>query len=479
MKRVDRRQPGIERPARRTPAFTEGHLLGKIFVFAFPLLFTNLLQILYNATDMIVVGRFSSVQGAVGAIGSTGALINLLLNLLFGVAVGANVVVANAIGARDEERCRRAVHTSLSVGVMCGLIGCAVGLLFCRPLLIWMEADPALLDMSVAYTRIYFLGVPFSAVLNYAVAVLRAKGDTKTPFFVLSAAGVLNVLLNIFFVAGLGMDVDGVATATALSTALSTVVILVKMSRDDDWCRLEWRRLLRPHLRTARRILFIGIPAGIQGTLFSLSNVFIQRAVNGFGAAVIEANSISSNIEGLAYTSVNSITQAAITVGGQNMGARRYDRMGRIIRDCLFAALAVGAVMSAALYLARHPLISLYMSPSTAERDAILAAAELRFKIVMAPYAILAVMDVGSGILRGLGCSTSAMVITLIGACAFRILWIYTFFAARPELWVLFVSLPISWALTGGVLLLRAIWFRHRTLKAVKNAVPGDQPATV
>ncbi|MBO5789025.1 MAG: MATE family efflux transporter, partial [Clostridia bacterium] len=370
---------------RKQLTLTEGPLFKKIFIFAFPLICTNLLQILFNAADMIVVGRFSTVEGAVGAVGSTASLINLLLNLVFGIAVGANVVVANAIGARDEERTRVAVHSSIWVGLVCGIIGVIVGSCFSKPLLLWMDADPQLIDMSVTYTKIYFWSSPFICVLNYAISILRAKGDTKTPLFIMTGAGVLNVTLNVIFVAGMGMNVDGVAYASLISNGLASIAILVKMSRDDDWCRFEIKRMFAIKTKTVLQILKIGIPSGIQSSLFALSNVFVQRAINGFGKAVISANSICVNVEGLAYTAANAITQASVTFAGQNMGAKKYNRLGMIIRDCYGAGLLVGGAASVFILLFRETLFSFYLNPQDPLREEILAATVIRTQMIIIP----------------------------------------------------------------------------------------------
>ena len=451
---------------RKDLCLTEGPLFAKIFIFAFPLICTNLLQILYNAADMIIVGKFSQVEGAVGAIGSTASLINLEINLLFGIAIGANVVIANAIGARDEERTRRAVHNAVWVGVVCGLLACLVGQVFSRPILVWMDADPALLEMSVKYTKIYFLGVPFSAVLNYAIAVLRAKGDTKTPLYIMSASGLLNVILNIVFVAGFGMDVDGVAWATLISTAVSCIAILICMSRLDDWCKFELSRMKQIDLRVIRKMIRIGLPSGLQSSLFSMSNVFIQRALNGFGQATITGNSICVNVEGIAYTAANSVTSAAITFAGQNIGAKKYNRIGMIIRDFYASAMLIGIVASLFIFIFHEPLFSLYMRADDPLYAEIMDAATVRAYYVILPYCLLTFMDVGMGITRGLGYSTLSMVISLLGACVFRVVWIFTVFEWVPTLGVLLISLPISWLITGGALMLSTFWIRRQYLKS-------------
>ena len=454
---------------RKELCLTEGPLFKKIFIFSFPLICTNLLQILYNAADMIVVGKFSPVQGGVGAIGSTTSLINLQLNLVIGISVGANVLIANAIGARDEKRTRTAVHNALWMGLVLGILSMAIGECFSKPLLLWMDADPALLDLSVKYVRIYFLGVPFMGVLNHAIAALRAKGDTKTPLYIMSVSGILNVILNIIFVAGLGMDVDGVAWATTVSTAVSCICILIHMRRLSDWCRFEFVRMKNINFTVMGQMVRIGVPSAIQSSLFSISNMFIQRSINGFGPAVVEGNSIAVNVEGIAYTAANAVTQASITFAGQTVGAKKYDRLGKLIRDIYAAAMLVGVVASAFIFVFHQSLFSLYIREGVAAKDAIMEAAVVRAYYVILPYFLLTFMDVGTGITRGLGYTTVSMVISLLGACVFRVVWIYTVFAKFTTYEVLLVSLPISWLVTGAALLASAFWMRRQYLKKGKT----------
>lgn len=447
---------------------TRGPVFGKILLFAVPLLLTNALQVLYNAADMIVVGRFSSAEGAVGAIGATGPLINLMLNLLFGIAVGANVVVARYIGAGNEERTRRAVHSSMQIAILCGLVSMAIGLLFSRQLLELMNSDPQLIDMSDTYIKIYFLGVPFSSLLNYASAILRAKGDTTTPFAVLSVSGMLNVILNVVFVAGFGMDVDGVAIATVISTIASTVAVLGVMAKGDDWCRLELKRMVSFDLPTIRYIARIGFPAGVQGTLFSLSNVFIQSAVNGFGPAVITGNSIAVNVEGLAYTATNSIYQAAITFTGQNVGAKKPERLGMIMRSCYFATFCIAIITSSLILAFSRELTMLYINEETANVAAVLDAALFRYKVVITTYFLLAFMEVGSGLVRGMGKSFLSTAVSFVGSCLLRIAWIYTVFAMFPTYTVLLMVMPISWGVAAATHLICALILRKRLLKQIR-----------
>ncbi len=441
---------------------TEGPIFSKILLFSIPLILTNLLQTLYNATDMMVVGRFSSVNGAVGAIGATSSLGNIFTNLIMGASTGATVAVANALGAKDRERTERAVHTSIIIALICGIIGMLAGILLCKPLLILMRSDPELLDLSVTYIRIFFMGIPFTTVLNYAVAILRAKGDTTTPLIILALSGALNVLLNIFFVFFCGMNVDGVAIATVISNIASMVAVITILMRDKGWCKLSPGKL-RLCPSAAKRIVSIGIPAGIQGTLFSLSNVFIQSAVNGFGAAVVTGNSIGTNLETFVYTATNSVSQAALTFTGQNVGAGKTKRIKKVCFGSYAAGILVGVLFSTVLCSFSDFFAGLYMSADAVSRDVILDTVRQKALIMITPYFMVAMMETGGNIVRGMGRSILPMIVSLLGSCLFRITWIFTVFAVFPYLWVLYISLPLSWAITSGVHMI-CIAMIHRKL---------------
>ena len=451
----------------------DGSVFSKILRFSLPLVLTNLLQVLFNVADMVVVGRFSSVDGAVGAVGATTALVALFNHMVFGASVGATVAVSNAVGSRDREESERAVHTSLLIGLICGLIGAAVGVFSCRTVLVWMDSDPALLAMSATYCRIYFAGMPFVAVLNYAVAVLRAKGDTTTPLIILAGAGVLNVILNIVFVAGFGMNVDGVALATVISNAAAMVAVMIVLSRDRSWCRFSFRKL-RIDGRIARRVMGIGLPAGLQGALFAISNMFIQQAVNGFGVAVITGISIASNLEGFAYVAEQAVATAALTFTGQNIGARRYDRLGRVARDSYFANILICGAVSVGIFLLREVLARMYMNDVTADTALILDTVTRCSCFRLLPCVLCGFMEVGSALTRGLGRSTLSMVITLLGSCAFRVVWIQTVFAAYPKDWVLYIVMPISWAITALAHLICGTVLRRRFLREAHPLNPAN-----
>lgn len=441
---------------------THGPLLGKIILFVLPLMLTNLLQVLYNAADMMVVS-LSHEANSVGAISTTGAFINLVLNVFIGFSVGANVVVARCIGAKDHDQVERAVHTSLLMSVIFGVIGSGIGIAVSRPVLGAMGVAENLLDLALTYTLIYFIGVPFLSVTNYCIAILRAKGDTRTPLIVLTATGLLNVGLNFFFVLVCRMSVDGVAIATSISNAVSAVILLIVLSHDKTACRFSVRRL-RIDPRAFRQIVSIGIPAGIQGALFSLSNMLITSSILKVDAAscppdaayrpVVGGNGAAANLEGFVYTATNSVYQAAITFTGQNVGAAEYKRIFRVMSCCYGVTFCIAVTVGGILLLLRQPLLALYGVAPGAEGslEAIeYNAAVTRMMITFIPYFTLAFMEVGSGVLRGLGRSTTSTVVSLVGSCLLRIVWIYTVFRALGTLESIYVSYPISWALTALV----------------------------
>ena len=446
--------------APRSMNMTEGPLFGKILLFALPLMASNLLQMLYNAADMMVVS-LSAEENAVGAIGTTGALINLVLHIFIGLSIGANVVIARRLGANDPQNASRAVHTALVMSVGLGFLGTAVGLLISRPVLALMGAQENLLDLAVLYTRIYFYGLPFIAVSNFAISIFRAKGDTRTPLIVLTLTGLLNVGLNLFFVLAVRLSVEGVAIATAVSNLASAVLLLWRLSRDGGPCRFSFR-LLRVDRAAVRDMVLIGVPAGIQGALFSLSNIIIQSSVLSVNNAMVPAgetfqpvvngNAAAANLEGFVYTATNAICQASITFTGQNMGAGKYRRVWRVMWCCFLITTAVAVALGGAILLLRDPLLSLYgIFPAEEGSLAALAhrAAVTRLLYMLTTYSLLALMEVASGVMRGLGKSLTSTVVALAGSCLLRILWIATVFRAYGTLGSIYLSYPISWGLTA------------------------------
>ena len=429
----------------------EGPLLGKVFLFALPLMATNLLQMLYNAADMIIAGM-SGVEGAIGSIGTCGAMINFILNIFSGFAIGTNVVVARNIGRGDKEATSQSVHTSLVMAALFGAICAGVGLFVSRPILKLLGDEGHVLELATLYTRIYFAGAPFLAVSNYLIAIFRAKGDTRTPLYILTGTGLLNVGMNLLFVLVFGMSVDGVACATVIANAANVLILGIVLMRDAGWCRLELRKL-RITGTAMKEIIRDGLPAGVQGMLFSLSNMLIQSTIIGInnttcpgGSAVIDGNAAATNLEGFAYVATNSVYQAAVTFTSQHHGAKKYKRIGTVMRCCYFVTALVAVSAAAILLIFRHPLLALYIQNGS---ELALETAYTRFYINIAPYFTLAFMEVGSGVLRGLGKSTLSTVISLLGSCVFRLLWIYFIFPLNPVLWMVYLSYPISWALTA------------------------------
>ncbi len=440
--------------------FTEGKVFFKILLFVLPVVATNLLQAFYNAADMIVVS-LSHEENAVGAIGTTGSFINLIVNIFIGFSVGANVVVAREIGARDRERTQKAVHTSLVMAAVFGVMGMILGLIISKPVMQAMGNTGTLLTLAVRYTYIYFLGVPFLALTNYMIAIFRAKGDSKTPLVVLMCAGLLNVALNCFFVLALGMSVEGVAIATAVSNAASAVVLLIKLQKSSDDTKFSWKNL-GIDKRAFRDITVNGLPAGIQGALFSLSNMTIQSSIVQVNnatcpgisyAPIVDGNAAANNLEGFIYTAMNAVYQGTITFTSQNIGANKPKRVYRILYCSLAIVTAIGLVASGTVYLLREPLLGLYGVELGAEGSLERLAfetAQTRFLYICLPYFLCGIMEVCSGTLRGLGKSFTSMLISLMGACVLRLVWVWVLFPMNPTLDMIYVSYPISWVLTLG-----------------------------
>lgn len=420
-----------------------GPLLKKLIVFSVPLILSGVLQLLFNAADVVVVGQFAGTESLAG-VGSTGSLVNLITNLTIGLAVGANVVMARAIGAQSREKASKIVHTSVIVAVAGGVIVALIGYFMSATFLTLMKTDPEVIDKATLYLEIYFLGSPASVLYNFGASLLRAKGDTKRPLYFLIIAGVINVVLNLFFVIVLNMDVAGVAVATVISQAVSAVLVVICLIKDKDYCKMSFRKL-RVHGKEFIEILRVGLPAGVYSSLFSLSNVIIQSAVNGFGKAVMAGNSAGSNLEGFVYISMNAFYNAAITFTGQNYGARKYERIKRVFLDCLLLVTVVGAVLGVVFLLFSRFLSSLY-SPD----PEVINYSITRLKVDLPLYFTCGVMEVLVGVLRGMGYSIVPMIISFLGACVFRIVWVFTVFETWHFLWVLYVSYPVSWILTSA-----------------------------
>jgi len=444
----------MARSSRYEINMTEGALLPKVLMFSLPLIASGILQLLFNAADMVVVGRFAGKQ-YLAAVGSTGSLINLMVNVFIGLSVGGSVAVARAFGAKDPQMVHRSVHTAMSLAIIAGLVVGLVGFIFCRPLLRMM--DNPVLDLATTYMRIYFLGMPFNMIYNFGASILRAVGDTKRPLIYLTIAGVVNVILNLILVVFFHMNVAGVAIATVASQAVSAVLVVACLMRSQGVVHLDVREL-RIYKRQLKDIARVGLPAGLQGSLFSISNVLIQSSVNGFGEVVVAANSAGGNLEGFVYTSMNAIHQAALTFASQNLGAGEIKRVRRSVWVCVATVAVIGLVFGNLMLLAGRPLLSLYLDDPHAIDPltgvTVLDYGMKRLSWMLPLYCLCGLMDVMVGSLRGVGYSIMPMIVSLTGACLFRVVWILTVFHANPTLDVLYMSYPISWALTFGVHLL-------------------------
>ncbi len=423
---------------------TEGPLLSGIIAYTVPIILTSVLQLLFNAADLVVVGRFRGSL-AVGAVGATGALTNLIVNLFVGLSVGAGVSVAHAIGAKQEKMLHRTIHTAVFVALAGGVFLSVIGVSLSGSFLRMMETPAEILPLASQYMQIYFCGMTFNLLYNFCASILRAAGDTKSPLLFLSIAGVLNVVLNIFFVVVCGMSVAGVALATIISQAVSAVLVVRALMRRNDSCRLDLRQI-RPHKAQLLRILRIGIPAGIQGSLFAISNVIIQSSINSFGDIAVSGNASAANIEGFVYVAMNAFSQTAINYTGQNLGAGRFDRVRKIAFLCILCVAVTGMVMGGGTYLFARPLLSIYITDSP---EAI-AYGITRMSFVGLLYFLCGMMDVATGCLRGLGSSLAPMIISVLGVCGIRLGWIYTIFRDPRfhSLESLFISYPISWSIT-------------------------------
>ena len=418
-----------------------GPLFGKIMIFYFPLMLSGVLQLLFNAADIIVVGRFAGNE-AMAAVGSTSSLINLLVNLFIGLSVGTNVLVARFYGAGQKKELSDIVHTAILTAIVSGAILVVLGIILAGPALRLMGTPEDVIDQSILYMRIYFCGMPAMMAYNFGAAVLRAVGDTKRPLYYLLIAGVINVVLNLIFVICFSMGAAGVALATVASHGISAVLVLRCLMHSDSDYKLVLKELKIVPDKLVKMIQ-IGVPAGLQGALFSISNVLIQSSVNSFGSVAMAGNTAASNLEGFVYTAMNSFYQAAISFVGQNYGARKYKRIGKIALICQAMVLVVGLVMGNAGYFLSGSLLKLYSKDAEVIRFGM-----LRMSIICTMYCLCGMMDVMVGVLRGMGYAIMPMLVSLTGACLFRVLWIYTIFQQVHSLKCLYISYPISWTLT-------------------------------
>ena len=444
-----------------------GPLLSSIIRYTVPIMLTSLLQLLFNAADLVVVGRFCG-SIFVGAVSATNAITNLIINLFIGLSVGAGVTVAHGLGGKNHEEVHRTVHTALLTALLGGAILSIIGVVFSKEFLTLMGTPDNVLPHSTLYMRIYFCGMIFSMVYNFCSSILRAAGDTKSPLIYLTIAGVINVVLNCIFVTVFKMNVDGVALATIISQCISSILVVIALMRRTDSCRLILGRI-RFYKKPLGKIIRIGLPAGIQGSMFSISNVIIQSSINSFNSdAIIAGNGAAANIEGFVYVIMNSFHQAAVNFIGQNAGAHKFDRIKKIFPVCLASVAVAGLVTGVSVCVFGEPLLSIYITDST---EAI-SHGIVRLTYLCIPYFLCGLMDVSTGALRGLGSSFISMVISVLGVCGIRIMWIYTIFQI-PQYHTqecLFLSYTFSWLTTFLIQLIAfIIIFKKKTRLAIPN----------
>ena len=422
----------------------DGPLLPAVISYTIPIILTSILQLLFNAADLVIVGRFRGSL-SVAAVSATSALINLIVNLFIGLSIGAGVSVAHGLGGHEDDVVHKTVHTALPTAIAGGAIVTVIGVFFSTTFLRLMGTPENVLPLSSLYMKIYFGGIIFTMVYNFCASILRAAGDTKSPLIFLAIAGILNVGLNVVFVTAFHMNVEGVALATVISQALSAVLVVWALMRRKDACKLYLRKI-RFYKPQFLKMVRIGLPAGIQSSLFSISNVLIQSSINSFGDVLMSGSGAASSIEGFIYVTFNAFHQTAVNFIGQNAGAGQYRRVKKVLSTCLASSVVATLAVSILAYGFGPQLLSIYITDS---QEAI-GYGMTRLMYIALPYFLCALMDVTTGALRGIGASVTPMLISVLGVCGIRILWIYTIFHIpafhTPE--CLYLSYPISWLTT-------------------------------
>lgn len=421
---------------------TSGGLMGKLIAFSLPLALSGILQLLFNAADLVVIGQFSETSSeSLAAVSSNNALINLFVNVAIGFAVGSNVIMAQAIGSGQFDRAQRTLHTSVLLSVILGIVVGIAGFFGSHTFLIWMDTDPAVLDKATTYLRIYFLGAPANIIYNFGAAILRAKGDTRRPLLYLAMSGILNVGLNLIFVIVAKMDVAGVALATIIAQYISCALVIITLLFEKDFCKLSFKKL-RIYKSELWGIIRIGLPSGILSSFFSIANVLIQSNINGFGYKVMAGNSTGSSLEGFVYTSMNAVGNAAVTFVGQNYGAKKFDRIKKTILYCSIITFVLSIVMGAILLSCGRFLVSLY-SPD----PEVVGYALDRMKIILPIYFMCGIVEILVGGMRGMGYSVSPMIPSFLCVCVYRIIWVFTICKTYHTTQMLYYSYPISWTI--------------------------------
>ncbi len=441
---------------------TGGSLLKSIIMYSVPLILSGVLQLFYNAADVIVVGRFAGRE-SLAAVGSTTSITNLIVNLFLGLSTGVTVLISQEYGAKDYGSVHRAVHTAVGLSIIGGTLAGVLGFFASRQLLTFMGTPEDVINKSTLYMRIIFIGAPANMFYNFGSAVLRSFGDTRRPLYFSVIAGVINVILNLIFVILFKMDVAGVALATIISQFISAALIIKCLTGSTEFYKLTLKKI-KIHKKELLKILRVGVPAGLQSAIFSTSNVLIQSSVNFFGSTVMAGNAAAQNIEGFVYTSMLAFHHASTTCAAQNYGAGNIKRVKRGIITTVCLVTAVGMIIGGSVYLFSHTLIGIY-SPN----EDVIMAGMARNKIITNTYFLCGIMDVLMGALRGLGYSLLPMTVSLLGACGLRILWVFTVFASNKTTTTLYMSYPITWTITLTVHLICLIIILRKKSRLAKS----------
>ncbi len=438
---------------------TKGSILKNMLRFALPLMLTNIMQLLYNAADQIVVGRWAGPH-CLAAVGATSSFTVLLTNLFIGLSIGANVAVSKRYGARNLDSLKRATHTTVLLSFFGGIASCILGQLLCRPVLELMGTPQDVINLSVLYMRVIFIGVPAQIIYNFGAAILRSVGDTKRPLYILSVTGIVNVVLNLFLVIGFGMDVAGVAIATATAHYLSAAAIMYSLTTSDTVYRVNLKKL-KIHKKEIRDIVSVGIPAAIQSSVFSLSNMVVQSSLNSFGTAAMAGRTAAQSVESFVHTSMDSFHQATVTAVGQNYGGKQEKRIYKSIKTGLACSIVAGLVLGSLVYVFGRQLLGIYIvgNPEAIEYGM------LYMMICGLPYFICGIMNVLAGALRGLGHSKISALNSVICTCGFRIFWIFAVLPFVPEAWFLFLCWPILWILVSICHTINLLAVRKKTMQ--------------
>lgn len=444
-----------------TADMTTGPFFKKIILFSIPLIFTGLLQLVYNTADTVIVGRFAGKQ-ALAAVGSTGSLVALILNVFMGLAMGAGVVTAKYIGAGNMQKIKRCTHTAMLLSVVCGIAVGIIGFFVSGWMLRLMNVEAEILALSTLYLKIYFLGAPGMLIYNFGAAILRSHGDTQRPLYILFLSGIVNIVLNLILVIPVKLGVSGVAIATVVSQYISAVLVVVCLLRTDSVIKIHLKEL-RIHKSELLEIIKIGVPAGIQNSMFSIANVIIQSSVNAFGENAMAGIAAGSNYDSYIYTCTNAFAQTTMTFTSQNVGAEKYENVSKIYGRCLLLTCVVAGVLSCIGYVLRSQIVGIF-----SDVPEVIAIGAERMQLIMPFYITCSLQDVAAGQIRGLGRSTEPMLVSLIGTCGVRLLWIFVFLPMNRTLMNLFVAYPLSWAIT---FIAQAVLYAALKKKLMKNGV--------